>query len=1140
MTNVQFNIVNSLSQPSVGSKITLSQYFGPITYSGSVTYNGPVSGYTDNNGNLLFSSVIPTLYEVKISQAGANNPPVFNNYKDEIYYISVPEAYGNTVSASNCIINQLTPPSFVPNTASYAITASYSINSGEGFSVSSSWASSSLSASFSPNQLPDITDNNGSVTVNGNLTASNISIFSSSISPTSFGGLTATCLTAPSYTIAGQTPSFTIIDGTVNKPIVSFGNDFTNAGGYPYYAGEIGIIGNPFPNLGATEGRIVGGLSFVNAGITTTDNRAFVLRVKSPGPSASGSDNGGYTLFENRYAPYAPDADTLFANWLGCNQFGNVLIGDGGQIADSIGIYQNAKVTVFGSPNSNYSTFQVIPAGYNSATPTFLIDKIGNITQTQMMLIGNNSASRGVFDINSYNPQPPNLNVVAGSLAHITGSGNFNDKHPNTQSFAIYSYLNVNGIPNYCTTPFTLTYTPNGVNESYYLSMSWTPVAGASGYMIVINDPTLGYYGNYYLTSSIPSFIYGKGLENIAQTPVVESPIYTGSASPANLYVDTPTGNLITTNGITTGAPVYINATARALDITANENPSIYVHASGNNSGDSYLRYVTVPGGNYWQFYDYNQSTNSNLLIGNVSASLYYGNGANITGVVSSSWASASISSSIAATASFVLTASIANNINPLSVITASGLFISSSGNSTPLLIVDNINNFAQLNLYNYSSTSASSTDIVASNSSGSDNAYYIDMGINSPTYNQGFVGNANDAYLYTTGSNLYIGNVTPGKKLYLFAGGYANTSSVAIDGNGGITASQFVGTASLALTASSLQYTLINNSSNGPLTVGCQAGNANNIQNVVIGYQAGYYSATGSYATMVGYQVGENSINNATSVQIGNAAGYNSATASSAIQIGFQCGFNSINAKNAVQIGYQAGAATGQAAGTVQIGYQVGNNCLTASNAIQIGYAAGQNTTNGTQVCQIGFGAGANSQLCSNATQIGFQVGVNSTTASNATQIGYQAGYNAYNAPQSTMIGYAAGYNAATSSNATFVGYAADASNPTASVNNSIAIGYQAKVSTANTCVIGGTGVNAVNVSIGNTTAVNTLDVMGNISCSVITASVYLPVMIQLPYSASGKALTPLVQTGSMYINATSKLMFVYTGTTWNSCSLY
>ena len=56
-----------------------------------------------------------------------------------------------------------------------------------------------------------------------------------------------------------------------------------------------------------------------------------------------------------------------------------------------------------------------------------------------------------------------------------------------------------------------------------------------------------------------------------------------------------------------------------------------------------------------------------------------------------------------------------------------------------------------------------------------------------------------------------------------------------------------------------------------------------------------------------------------------------------------------------------------------------------------------------------------------------------------------------------------------------------------------------------------------------------------GSITGSSMTATT----IMQLPYSASGKALTPSAITGSAYINATNNLLYVYNGTAWKSASL-
>ena len=97
-----------------------------------------------------------------------------------------------------------------------------------------------------------------------------------------------------------------------------------------------------------------------------------------------------------------------------------------------------------------------------------------------------------------------------------------------------------------------------------------------------------------------------------------------------------------------------------------------------------------------------------------------------------------------------------------------------------------NLNSYAQLNMKNASNGTDSSSDVVATNDTGTESGNFIDMGINSSTYtSHGDVGAANDAYIYSTGSHLYIGNTTANKNLYLFAGSNTNTSSVVLTSTG-------------------------------------------------------------------------------------------------------------------------------------------------------------------------------------------------------------------------------------------------------------------------------------------------------------------------------------------------------------------
>jgi hypothetical protein len=100
------------------------------------------------------------------------------------------------------------------------------------------------------------------------------------------------------------------------------------------------------------------------------------------------------------------------------------------------------------------------------------------------------------------------------------------------------------------------------------------------------------------------------------------------------------------------------------------------------------------------------------------------------------------------------------------------------------------IDNYLQLNIQNRSAGNNASSDVVATSDNGSETVNFIDMGINSSTYNAASfnVTAANDAYLYSTGNDLAIGNATSNKALKFFTGGTLSTNErMRIDGSGNV-----------------------------------------------------------------------------------------------------------------------------------------------------------------------------------------------------------------------------------------------------------------------------------------------------------------------------------------------------------------
>jgi hypothetical protein len=226
-----------------------------------------------------------------------------------------------------------------------------------------------------------------------------------------------------------------------------------------------------------------------------------------------------------------------------------------------------------------------------------------------------------------------------------------------------------------------------------------------------------------------------------------------------------------------------------------------------------------------------------------------------------------------------------------------------------------------------------------------------------------------------------------------------------------------------------------------------------NSIGNTCLGYQAGNSlasSGTGAYhnvffgghsgqSNTLGYQntfVGNRSgVLNTTGYQntfVGQGAGYENLTGYASVYIGFHGGLNMLGESN-VCVGKAAGQA---AAGS------------TAVNSVFIGKDCGYSISSGADNAFVGANAAYS------LTSGGFNAGLGGgslfsiTTGADNVSVGYRAGYtdSAGNAlttgSQNVFIGRESGFGSATQR------------------NNSIAIGYRAKVDDDNTVVLGNSSI--------------------------------------------------------------------------------
>ncbi len=157
-------------------------------------------------------------------------------------------------------------------------------------------------------------------------------------------------------------------------------------------------------------------------------------------------------------------------------------------------------------------------------------------------------------------------------------------------------------------------------------------------------------------------------------------------------------------------------------------------------------------------------------------------------------------------------------------------------------------------------------------------------------------------------------------------------------------------------------------------------------------------------------------------------------------------------------------------------IGSSSGLNSTTGSSNTFVGESAGNTNTTGSSNTMVGYNTGTGNQSGIQNTFLGANAGDNLIGfGSDNVMLGFQARSSGLSVNNAISIGSDA---VVTASNSIAIGQ-----NASANAANSIAIGTGATVSTANSMVLGDIGANAVNVGIGMTAPLTTLDVLGALS---------------------------------------------------------
>ncbi len=247
-------------------------------------------------------------------------------------------------------------------------------------------------------------------------------------------------------------------------------------------------------------------------------------------------------------------------------------------------------------------------------------------------------------------------------------------------------------------------------------------------------------------------------------------------------------------------------------------------------------------------------------------------------------------------------------------------------------------------------------------------------------------------------------------------------------------------------------------NTANSNLLVGYQSGKSNTTgyDNVFIGKRAGYTNTTGAANLFLGIDAGYSTTSGLENVFIGYAAGRLNSSGGANVYIGYRAG-DSGNGNYNTFIGPEfAGANFGTGSRNIMIGHQVGYNSngsynifhgeksgynTTANYNMFMGIESGYSNTSGTQNIFLGYQSGYSNLVSNNNCYLGVQAGMCNTGSDNVA-IGNYSG--TFGIIPMTM----------NSTNGVFVGRDAV---PTASgLDNVIAIGKGAQVSTSNTIQLG------------------------------------------------------------------------------------
>jgi hypothetical protein len=225
----------------------------------------------------------------------------------------------------------------------------------------------------------------------------------------------------------------------------------------------------------------------------------------------------------------------------------------------------------------------------------------------------------------------------------------------------------------------------------------------------------------------------------------------------------------------------------------------------------------------------------------------------------------------------------------------------------------------------------------------------------------------------------------------------------------------------------------------------------------------------------------------------------------------------NTLNGIQNIAIGEGVLMNTKNAIQNIGIGYRVLDNTdSTLTGTLVIGHKSGRTLKlNGNLI--IGHNALFASDSCEFNTAVGSNTMEHNKTGSFNVTLGKSSLRYNRNGNHNTAIGYSAGGKNKSGNFNLFIGNYADATDT--SLVRASAIGYNAKVSQSNSMVLGGIGLDAINVGIGVTAPARTLHIKSVMRLEPLSSPPANP------------------SEGDIYMDGTSHKLKVFDGNNWQAC---